>query len=548
MAKPLHIVLAQLNPTVGDLAGNRDQLLALHRDSAGADLILAPELFVSGYPPEDLVLRPGFHTAVRAVVDDLARATKNGPAILVGSPWAEGVKVQNAGLLLDGGRIVAVQHKHDLPNYGVFDEKRVFAAGPLPQPIAFRGRRLGVLICEDMWTPEPAEALKGAGADVLLVINASPFDAGKQQERLAAAQARVRETNLPMLYVNQFGGQDEIVFDGDSFGLNPDGTVALRLPAFKSATAMARLSGSTIAKSAVAAPLGDLDALYLALVTGLRDYISKNRFRGVLIGFSGGIDSALTGAIAVDALGAANVHCVMMPSQFTSQESIADAAACANALGAAYDVIPVGPPTEALEQSLAPSFKGRASDVTEENLQARARGVILMALSNKFGNLVLSTGNKSELAVGYATLYGDMVGAFNVLKDVYKTTVYKLAAWRNANAPPGCLGPAKRVIPANILVREPTAELRANQKDSDTLPPYDQLDSILDGLVEQELPFEQIVAQGFPPALVARVETMLYASEYKRRQSAPGVRVTRRYFGEDRRYPITNRFREGGRG
>ena len=377
---------------------------------------------------------------------------------------------------------------------------------------------------------------------------ASPFNAGKQSERLGAAQARVRETGLAMVYVNQFGGQDEIVFDGNSFALNADGSVALRLPAFKSATATALLAGGVIATGDIAPPLDDLDALYLALVTGLRDYIGKNGFQGVLIGFSGGIDSALTGAIAVDALGAANVHCVMMPSQFTSQESLDDAAACAGALGVAYDVIPIGAPTATFERALAGSFKGRAADVTEENLQARARGIILMALSNKFGHLVLSTGNKSELAVGYATLYGDMVGAFNVLKDVYKTTVYRLAGWRNAHVPAGALGPATAVIPANILVREPTAELRANQKDSDTLPPYDQLDPILEGLVEQELPFEQIVAQGFPPAIVARVESMLYASEYKRRQSAPGVRVTRRYFGEDRRYPITNRFREGRRG
>ncbi len=548
MAEPLHIVLAQLNPTVGDLAGNRDKLLALHTDSAGADLILAPELFVSGYPPEDLVLRPGFHTAVRAVVDDLARATVRGPAILVGAPWADGATVRNAALLLDGGRIAATQYKHDLPNYGVFDEKRVFAAGPVPQAIAFRGRKLGLLICEDMWTPEPAAALRAAGAELLVVINASPFNAGKQSERLGAAQARVRETGLAMVYVNQFGGQDEIVFDGNSFALNADGSVALRLPAFKSATATALLAGGVIATGDIAPPLDDLDALYLALVTGLRDYIGKNGFQGVLIGFSGGIDSALTGAIAVDALGAANVHCVMMPSQFTSQESLDDAAACAGALGVAYDVIPIGAPTAAFERALAGSFKGRAADVTEENLQARARGIILMALSNKFGHLVLSTGNKSELAVGYATLYGDMVGAFNVLKDVYKTTVYRLAGWRNAHVPAGARGPATAVIPANILVREPTAELRANQKDSDTLPPYDQLDPILEGLVEQELPFEQIVAQGFPPAIVARVESMLYASEYKRRQSAPGVRVTRRYFGEDRRYPITNRFREGRRG
>jgi NAD+ synthase len=548
MADSLRIVLAQLNPTVGDLAGNRDKLLAVHKASTGADLILAPELFVCGYPPEDLVLRPAFLAAVRATVDELAQAAAQGAALLVGAPWADGDRVYNAVLLLDGGRIVAVQYKHDLPNYGVFDEKRVFAAGPVPRPIPFRGVNLGVLICEDMWSPTAAAALKGAGADVLLVVNASPFDAHKQYERLQMAQARVRETGLPMVYVNQFGGQDELVFDGHSFALNSDTSVALRLPAFQTATSEAHFARGRIAPGAVAAPFDEVETLYLALVTGLRDYIAKNGFKGVLIGFSGGIDSALTGAIAVDALGAPNVHCIMMPSQFTSQESLDDADQCARALGAAYDVLPIGAPTAAFEQVLASAFHGRPRDVTEENLQARARGMLLMALSNKFGHLVLSTGNKSELAAGYATLYGDMVGAFNVLKDVYKTTVYRLAAWRNAHVPTGSLGPSGQVIPSNVLTREPTAELRPNQKDSDTLPPYDQLDPILEDLVEHEVPFEQIVAKGHSPALVARVEAMLYASEYKRRQSAPGVRVTRRYFGEDRRYPITNRFREGRRG
>jgi NAD+ synthase len=547
----LRLALAQLNPTVGDIAGNLELARAARAEAAksGAGLMVCGELFIVGYPPEDLVLRPSFQAAARAAVEDLARDTADGgPALLIGTPWVEDGRLYNAVALLAGGRVASLRYKHDLPNYGVFDEKRVFAPGPLPGPMALNGVRLGVMICEDMWTPDAAECLAETGSDLLVVINGSPFEHDKPELRLNLAVARVVETGLPLVYVNQVGGQDELVFDGASFALNADRGLAAQLPDFDSHVALTewrRQGEGWHCGGGPRARLSDgVESIYRALVLGLRDYVEKNRFPGVVIGLSGGIDSALTAAVAVDALGPARVWCVMLPFRFTSQESLDDAAACAKALGVRYDVLPIAPAVQAFADVLAPAFAGRGPDVTEENIQARVRGMTLMALSNKFGAMVLTTGNKSEMSVGYATLYGDMAGGYSVLKDVYKTTVYALSHWRNQNRPAGGLGPAGRVIPENILTRAPTAELRPNQTDQDTLPPYDQLDAILECLVEKEMSVAAIAAEGYGAAVVKRVQHMLYAAEYKRRQSPPGVKITRKNFGRDRRYPIVNAFRD----
>ena len=552
MADALAIVLAQLNPTVGDLDGNAAALLKVWREAADAraDLVVAPELFVSGYPPEDLVKRPGFQGAVAACIEQLADATRGSTtAMLVGAPWRDGDALHNSVLLLADGGVAAVRHKCDLPNYGVFDEKRVFAPGGVPDPIPFRGVSLGVMICEDVWSASTATALRRAGADLLIVINASPFETDKSSRRMAVATARVRETGLPLMYVNLVGGQDELVFDGESFVLSAKGETVLRLPSWQTATAVSRWERAKAGWRCASEPLAPLsvgpEAIYQALTVGLRDYVTKNGFRGVVLGLSGGIDSAISAAVAVDALGAANVHCVMLPSEFTSERSIVDATACAQVLGTRLETISIKPAVEAFRAMLRPSFSGQNADTTEENVQARARAVTLMALSNKFGYLLLTTGNKSEMSVGYATLYGDMSGGFSVLKDVYKTTVYELSAWRNAHLPEGARGPAGVVIPDGVITRAPTAELKPNQTDQDTLPPYPQLDDILRGLVEDELTVAEIAARGHALALVVEVEGMLYRAEYKRRQAPPGVRITRRNFGRDRRYPITNKFREG---
>jgi NAD+ synthase len=550
-ADRLSIALAQINPTVGAIAANtalvREARAAAAR--SGADLVLFPELVITGYPPEDLVLRPSLQAAAEAAVHDLARETADGgPALLVTSPWRDGGQLYNAALLLDGGAIVSVRFKHDLPNYGVFDEKRVFAAGPLPGPMMFRGVRLGVMICEDMWTPDAAECLAETGAELLLVPNGSPFEADKPEVRLNLAVARVVETGLPMVYLNQVGGQDELVFDGGSFVLNADRSLAVRMPEFQSAllvTHWSRQGGSWQCEPELPSPEPSrLERIYSAMVLGLRDYVNKNRFPGVVLGLSGGIDSAISAAVAVDALGASRVHCVMMPSRFTSRDSLDDAEAVANFLTVRYESIAIEPAVGAFAAMLAPQFAGRAPDITEENLQSRVRGVTLMALSNKFGNMVLTTGNKSEMSTGYATLYGDMCGGYSVLKDVYKTTVFELCHWRNANRPEGALGPAGRVMPDNVIVKPPTAELRENQKDEDSLPPYAQLDAILEGLVERELSVDEIVATGHPREVVKRVQHLLLVAEYKRRQAPPGVKITSRNFGRDRRYPITNGFRD----
>ena len=555
----LAIAVAQLNPTVGDVAGNAAKALRARADAAaqGADLVVFPELFLAGYPPEDLVLKPAFQAACRAAVEALARETAaGGPALLIGTPWVDDGKLYNAVALLDRGEIAALRYKVNLPNYGVFDEKRVFAAGPVPGPVNFRGVRLGVPVCEDIWTEESAayenvvECLAETGAELLIVPNGSPYWRDKNDVRLNVAVARVTEQRLPMVYVNQVGGQDELVFDGVSFGLNADRSLAFQLGGFVESvvtTQWVRAGDTWRCEGGPMIETVEADrADYSACVLGLRDYVNKNGFPGVVLGLSGGIDSALCAAIAVDALGAERVRCLMLPYKFTSQVSLDDAAACARALGTRYEVLPIASAVEGFEAALKPVFSGLSRDVTEENLQARARGTLLMAVSNKFNLMVVTTGNKSEMSVGYATLYGDMNGGFNPVKDLYKTEVFRLARLRNAWKPHAALGPAGLVIPENIIVRPPTAELRENQKDEDSLPPYAVLDPILERLVEREEPVSAIVEAGFDRDTVTRIERLLHIAEYKRRQAAPGVKVTLKNFGRDRRYPITNRFRDPG--
>ncbi|TMJ30186.1 MAG: NAD+ synthase [Alphaproteobacteria bacterium] len=557
-ADNLAIAIAQLNPTLGDITGNADKARRARAEGGldGADLVALPELFLSGYPPEDLVLKPALQGACRAAVEALARETADGgPALLIGTPWIESGKLYNAYVLLDRGVIAAVRFKVNLPNYGVFDERRVFAAGPVPGPVSFRGVRLGVPICEDIWTDwgdyeNVVECLAETGAELLLVPNGSPYWRDKEEVRLNIAVARVTESELPMIYVNQIGGQDELVFDGASFALNRDRSLAFQLPPFRETVKTVRWQRAGDGWRCVTGLVEPLDqgdkADYRACVLGLRDYVNKNAFKGVVLGLSGGIDSALVAAIAVDALGAARVRCVMLPYRFTSQQSLTDAARAAKALGVRYDIVPIETAVHGLEEALAPVFEGQARDVTEENLQARVRGTILMALSNKFGLMVVTTGNKSEMSVGYATLYGDMNGGFNPIKDLYKTEVYRLARLRNEWKPGDAMGPDGEVIPVNIITRAPTAELRENQTDQDTLPPYDVLDCILERLVEREEPIAKIAADGFDRETVMKVERMLNLAEYKRRQAAPGVKVTLKNFGRDRRYPIVNRFRDSG--
>jgi NAD+ synthase len=546
----LSICLAQINPTVGDV-GHNLSLIRRARDEAadaGADLIVFPELSLAGYPPEDLVLRPSFVEAAAAALRELEVDSRSGrPAVIVGLPWRSGTGLHNAVALVHDGR-AELRCKHELPNYGVFDEKRVFAPGPLPEPVDFGSVRLGLPICEDIWFPAVARHLADRGAQILIVPNGSPFEADKFGHRVELARQRAAETGLPLVYLNQVGGQDELVFDGGSFIVNGDGTAAVTMPFWQEASQDTRWNtrNGSLSCEGRAEWIAEsrLSAVYNAMVLGLRDYVQKNGFTGIVLGLSGGIDSALTAAVAVDALGPHRVRGVRLPSRFTSESSQSDAAESATRLRMVLETIPIEEPVKALESTLAPLFAGRERDTTEENLQARARGVLLMALSNKFGELLVTTGNKSEMSVGYATLYGDMCGGYSVLKDVYKTEVYALSRWRNACRPHHALGPEGRVIPESSITKPPTAELRPNQTDQDSLPPYDALDAVLQGLVEDELSVPEIVARGFSSSMVTRVQRMLYAAEYKRRQAPPGVKITRRSFGRDRRYPITNGFRE----
>ena len=553
MTDRLTIALAQLNPVVGDVEGNGARLLAARDEAAagGADLVVFSELVLIGYPPEDLVLKPALQDHVERAMAALAEATADGgPAMLVGAPLRENGALYNAAFLLQDGAVTASRKKYDLPNYGVFDEKRLFAAGPLNGPMDFKGMRLGAMVCEDMWAPDVTECLEESGAEILIVLNGSPFETDKPDDRLNLAVARITESGLPLVYVNQVGGQDELVFDGASFVLDSECNLRAQAPAWREQVTLTHwIHGNdgrwTCEAGDIAKPEEGLAAVYQAMTTGLRDYVAKNRFKGVVIGLSGGIDSALSAAVAVDALGADAVHCVMMPSRYTSQSSLDDAAECAGLLGVRLDSVAIEPGVGAFDTMLDDMFAGHEPDVTEENIQARLRGLLLMSISNKLGHMVLTTGNKSEMSVGYATLYGDMCGGYSVLKDVYKTAVFALSRWRNQSRPDGAAGPDGRVIPENIIDKPPTAELRPDQLDQDSLPPYDELDEILKQLIEHEQSIDDIAARGFDAAVVRRVSRMLDLAEYKRRQAPPGVKITSRAFGRDRRYPITNRFRYG---
>ncbi|MDQ3143898.1 MAG: NAD+ synthase [Pseudomonadota bacterium] len=549
MTQKLRIGLAQMNQRVGDLAANAAAMLEVRgrAAAAGADLILTPELQLTGYPVEDLVLKPEFVRRTIEASERLIDATADGgPALLFGSLHAEGGAIYNAMILAEGGRIVGRTLKHELPNYGTFDEKRIFAAGPLPHPIEWRGVQLGVPICEDVWFPAVCGQLKSLGAEILIGPHGSPFEMDKDDLRSRGiAAARVAETGLPLIFLNRVGGQDEIVFDGASFVMNGDGALALQMTDWDEALALTDwtrgATGWRCTPGEMAALSPYPEDLYRAMIVGLRDYVAGNGFPGVILGMSGGIDSALSAAVAVDALGPDKVWCVMLPSKYTSAESLEDAERAASLLGVRHDVIPIAPAVEAFGQML-PGLEGLAA----ENIQARLRMVTLMALSNRHGHMLLTTGNKSEMSVGYATLYGDMAGGYSVLSDAYKTTVFALSRWRNAHRPKDALGPDGPVMPQRVIDKPPSAELRPDQKDEDSLPPYSLLDRILEALIEQE----QSVAEaarttGADEVLVADIEKKILRAEYKRRQAPPGVKLGKRNFGRDRRYPITNAFHTG---
>ncbi|KGD94496.1 NAD+ synthase [Rhizobium sp. YS-1r] len=552
ISQTLRIAIAQLNPTVGDVVGNLALAREARRDAArnGADLVLFTELFIAGYPPEDLVVKPAFLKTCLDAVEQLAADTADGgPGVVIGFPRQGREGRHNSIAVLDGGRVIAIRDKVDLPNYGEFDEKRVFIAGEMPGPVNFRGVRLGVPICEDIWGElGVCETLSESGAEILLVPNGSPYYRGKMDIRHQVVLKQVIETGLPMIYAAQVGGQDELVFDGASFAFNADKTLAFQMDQFQPAVTVTEWNRVHDTWRCTDGPMARIpekeEADYRACLLGFRDYVNKNGFKSVILGLSGGIDSALCAAIAVDALGAERVRSVMLPYRYTSEESLKDAADCARALGCRYDIVPIAEPVEGFSSALSELFDGTDEGVTEENLQSRARGTILMAISNKFGSMVVTTGNKSEMSVGYATLYGDMNGGFNPIKDLYKMQVYALAAWRNQHLPPDALGPSGAVIPKNILSKAPSAELRPDQTDQDSLPSYPVLDDILECLVEMEMGTEEIVSRGHDITTVHRIEHLLYLAEYKRRQSAPGVKITRKNFGRDRRYPITNRFRD----
>lgn len=550
MTNSLKVGLAQLNPKVGDVAGNLAKVRAARAEAAsqGAELVLYPETVLSGYPAEDLVLKPAFQKACHEAVEALQADTKDGgPALFVTTPWREGDKLHNAIIALDKGEIIGKRFKVDLPNYGVFDDKRVFAPGPMPGPLVFNGVRIGVPICEDMWTPDVVECIAETGGEIILVPNGSPYEVGKTDVRVQLGVKRVVESGLPFVYLNQVGGQDELIFDGGSFALGADRALKVKLASFAEQVATIEFrrngGGWECQPGPIEPEMTDIESIYRAMVLGLRDYVNKTGFPSVVIGLSGGVDSAITAAVAADALGPERVHAIMMPSPYTSRESLEDAEACALAIGVRYDIVDIGPAMEAFRGMLTPLFGNRAEDVTEENIQSRARGVTLMAVSNKLGGMVVTTGNKSEMAVGYATLYGDMCGGFNVLKDVYKTTVFELCRWRNKHLPRGALGKAGAVIPTRIIDKPPSAELRPDQQDSDSLPPYPVLDAVLKGLIERDLSTADLAKEGHDPAVVDRVWRLLEGAEYKRRQAPPGVKITSRNISRERRYPIVNGFR-----
>ncbi len=552
MAARFRLTLAQLNPVLGDFAANA----ALAREAweagraTGAQMVALTEMFLTGYQTQDLVMKPVFAERAMQAVEALAAELGDGPALGIGAPHLRDGKLYNAYYILEAGRIAAVVLKHDLPNDGVFDEKRIFASAPPQGPYRIGPLRIGSPICEDAWHSEVCETLAETGAQILLVPNGSPYHRGKPAVRTNLMVARVVETGLPLVYLNMIGGQDDQVFDGASFVLNPGGELVAQLPQFEpcvthidfeeGAEGWRALPGMKVLLPKA------VEADYHAMVLSLRDYLAKTGFRKVLLGLSGGVDSAIVAAIAADAIGPQNVRCVMLPSRFTSQHSLEDAEAVAKALGCRLDTVSISGPQEAVGEALAPLFAGTEPGVTEENIQSRLRGLLLMALSNKFGEMLLTTGNKSEVAVGYCTIYGDMNGGYNPLKDLYKTRVFDTCRWRNETHRDWMSGPAGQVIPPRVIDKPPSAELRDNQKDEDSLPPYPVLDAILDGLVDQELSVADLVAKGFDRAVVKRVEHLIYISEYKRFQAAPGTRLTRRAFWADRRYPVANRWRDPG--
>jgi len=546
MTDRLIIALAQMNQLVGALEANAEAMLEVRRKAAGADLILYPELQLTGYPPEDLVLKPEFVRRTMEATERLVDATSEpGPAMLFGTVIAEDGASYNAMVLANDGKILGRTLKHELPNYGTFDEKRIFAAGPLPSPLEYEGVKIGVPICEDIWWDAACNNLAEEGAEILLVPNGSPYELDKDQIRQKMVRARTLGTGLPMVYLNRVGGQDELVFDGSSFVVHRDGEVIVQMADWEDALLVTEWRRESDGWRCATEELDELDSypedIYHAMMLGLRDYVQRNGFPGVILGLSGGIDSALSAAVAVDALGADKVWGVMMPSKYTSEESLEDARENARMLGCRHDVIPIIPAVQAFDEML-PDLKG----VAAENIQARLRMVTLMALSNAEGQMLLTTGNKSEMSVGYATLYGDMAGGYSVLKDAYKTTVFALSKWRNRNKPSGALGPDGPVMPERVITKPPTAELRPGQKDQDTLPPYSVLDPILEGLVDKEMSVKEVaLATGSDVALISNIERMLLRAEYKRRQAPPGVKIGARNFGRDRRYPISNFFRTG---
>jgi NAD+ synthase len=555
MADILTITLAQLNQKVGDLAANSAAMLAVRALVPSSDLIVFPEMQLIGYPPEDLLLKPALIERAAIALEKLALVTADGgPAMLVGSVFVRDGALHNGVALLDGGKVAAVRFKVELPNYGTFDEKRYFLPGPLPEPVLFKGALLGLPICEDIWQPDVCRHLAQRGAEIFICINGSPYEIDKDVLRIdGVAKRRAIDTGIPLAYLNRVGGQDEVVFDGTSFVVGPEGALWVQLPDWEEAVVDTVWHRATAGAGhrwrCQPGPVAELtehpEDIYCAMVLALRDYVNTNRFPGVVLGLSGGIDSAICAAIAVDALGAERVWCVMMPSAYTSAESLEDAAACAAMLGVRLDTIPISPAIEAFDAMLAPAFTGRQPDLAEENLQSRIRGTTLMALSNKFGPMLVTTGNKSEMSVGYATIYGDMNGGYNPLKDAYKTTVFAISKWRNGARPKIGLGPDGMVMPERIITKPPSAELRPDQKDSDSLPDYAVLDAILLGLVEHEKSVDQVVAEGFARETVVRIERLLNLAEYKRRQAPPGVKLGVRNFGRDRRYPITHGFRTG---
>jgi NAD+ synthase len=550
MADTFRITLGQLNPTVGDIDGNAAKARAAWeagRD-AGAALVALPEMFITGYNAQDLVMKPAFHIAAIEAVKALAVDCADGPTLAIGGPWVEGTELFNAYLICRGGRIVSRVLKHHLPNETVFDEVRIFDAGPLGGPYSVGNARVGSPICEDAWHEDVAETLQETGAEFLLVPNGSPYYRDKMETRLNHMGARVVETGLPLIYLNMVGGQDDQVFDGASFALNPGGKLAMRLPVLAETIAHVDLvrgpDGWRVVEGEIAPQPDEWEQDYHIMVRSLRDYMAKTGFKKVLLGMSGGVDSALVATIAADAIGPENVRCVMLPSEYTSPDSLEDAESCAKALGCHYDYVPIAEGRAAITNTLAPLFAGMEPGLTEENIQSRLRGLLLMAMSNKFGEMLLTTGNKSEVAVGYATIYGDMAGGYNPIKDLYKTRVFKTCDWRNANHRDWMMGNAGQVIPQRIITKPPSAELRDDQKDSDSLPDYPELDALLEILVDQDGSIADCVAAGFARETAQKVERLLFLSEYKRFQSAPGARLTKHAFWLDRRYPIVNRWRD----